>query len=209
MESWRGPVPLMALNPEGKETWLPKPAILAREVQIMITKLAKSVVILTALVTMGVFSTSTIADQVRDAGSIDGEVVKRDMQPIPDQEGHVLILSESKGTAANPGGSVDGFSVSIRESLDLSQGSGSQNGYVIFTKGSDEQVVKIHGTVRTVMKEGKPNTTFEGSYEVVAGKGALAESRGSGTYSGYFSTEDAFQVDWQGHKSGPKEAAKK
>jgi hypothetical protein len=69
-------------------------------------------------------------------------------------------------------------------------------------------VVKINGTVRTVMKDGKPATTFAGNYDVVAGNGALTAMTGSGKYSGHFSTDKAFHVEWQGHKSGSKEAAK-
>ena len=34
----------------------------------------------------------------------------------------MLILSESAGTSTNPGGFVDGFSVSIRDLVDLRQG---------------------------------------------------------------------------------------
>ena len=46
---------------------------------------------------------------------------KRDFQPIA--EGHNLMLGES--TATNNGGSVDGFSVSVREIANLDKGNGS------------------------------------------------------------------------------------
>jgi hypothetical protein len=154
------------------------------------------------------FPTSATGEQVKDTGSIDAKYSKRDMQPIPDKEGHVLMLTSAEGTAKNSGGPLDGFSASIRETLDMTQGTGPSSGYVIFTKGGDEQVAKIEGSVKTEMKEGKPNTTFEGSYRVISGKGALADAKGSGTYSGHFTAEDAFHVEWKGEISGAATAKK-
>jgi hypothetical protein len=175
----------------------------------MIANLIKATVVLSTLAATGLLSTAATAEQMRDAGSIEAKYVKRDVQPIPDQEGHILMLADAQGKAANPGGPLDGFSVSIRETLDLTQGTGPKNGYVIFTKGGDEQVVRIDGMVKTVMKDGKPSTTFEGKYEFVSGKGALAGATGSGTYSGHFTAEDAFHVEWQGHISKSAKSASK
>ena len=64
-----------------------------------------------------------------------------------------------------PAGAVDGYSFSIREALDLRQGSGSQRGYVIFSKGSEQRVVGIEGAVTTTTKDGQPNTTVKGNWE--------------------------------------------
>jgi hypothetical protein len=133
---------------------------------------------------------------------MDNTYVKRDMQPIPDQEGHVLMLTESTGTTVNPGGPIDGFKVTVKEILDLRQSSGPKQGYVMNTKGSDQLVVQIDGDVTTSMKDGKPNTTFKGKYVFVSGTGALAGAEGEGTYSGYFTAEDKYHVDWEGTRSG-------
>ena len=141
--------------------------------------------------------------KVKDAGSIDAAYVKRDMQPI--QEGHALLLTESNGTSANPGGLVDGFSVSVREIGDLRQGNGPQQGYTIFIKGPDQEVVRFEGMVTTTMKDGKPNTTMKGTYAIVGGTGKLAGIEGGGTYTGYFTAEDKFRIDWEGTRSaGPR-----
>ena len=56
----------------------------------MMTKLANFLVILSAMAAIGLASSSALADKVKDSGSIDAVYVKRDMQPIPDQDGHVL-----------------------------------------------------------------------------------------------------------------------
>jgi hypothetical protein len=171
----------------------------------MITKQLKPMVVLSALALAG-FAGAPASD-ASDAGSFDAKFVKRDAQPIPDSAGHIVMLATAQGAAANPGGAVDGFAVKTGELVDLVQGSGPQKAYVIFTKGGDEEVVKVDGAVTTVMKDGKPNVTFGGSYKIVSGKGALAGMKGSGSYTGYFTAEDAYHVDWKGHSAGGKEAS--
>ena len=168
----------------------------------MFTKLTASLFILCAMAIFGLAPTVALAASAKDTGSLEGEVVKRDVQPIPDQEGHVLILSESKGKASNPGGPVDGYDFSIREALDLRQGSGSQRGYVIYSKGSDQRVVAIEGNVTTTMKNGQPNTTVKGDWTLTAPAG----TQGKGTYSGYFTSADKFHVDWTGEIGSKNEA---
>jgi hypothetical protein len=121
---------------------------------------------------LAVSSTQALADMVKDSGSIDAAYVKRDAQSI--SEGQMLVLSESSGTSANPGGLVDGFAVSIKEVVDLRQGNGSQQGYVIYTKGSERQIVKIDGAVTTVMQDGQPKTTFKGNYTIPPAMGPWA-----------------------------------
>ena len=61
------------------------------------------------------------------------------MQPIPDQDSHALILTEAAGTSTNHGGLLDGFPVSVRDLVDLRQGTGPQQGYVIYSKGADQE----------------------------------------------------------------------
>jgi hypothetical protein len=166
----------------------------------------RSIALIAAVAVIGLGSTGAFADTVKDAGSIDGTYVKRDIQVIPDQEGHMLLLTESTGTSSNSGGLVDGFSVTVREIADLRQGNGPQQGYVIYTKGSERQVVKIDGTVTTVMQDGQPKTTFKGKYTIAAGEGTLG-IEGAGSYSGYFKSENDYHVDWEGLRWGGKNKA--
>lgn len=169
-------------------------------------KFIGSIALIASLAVIGLGPTYALADKVKDSGSMDATYAKRDMQPIPDQDGHALILSDANGTSVNPGGLLDGFSVSIRDFADLRQGTGPQQGYVIYSKGSDQEVIKIDGMVTTTMKDGKPNTTFKGNWVIVNAKGALAGIEGKGTYSGYFTAEDKYHVDWEGMRSTPKDA---
>lgn len=168
------------------------------------TKLANIFLIVSTMAAIGLTSPSAFADKIKDSGSFDATLVKRDMQPIPDQDGHALMLSDAAGTSTNPGGLLDGFPVSVRDIVDLRQGTGPQQGYVIYSRGADQEVVKIDGMVTTTMKKGQPNTTFKGNWVIVSGTGALAGIEGAGTYSGYFSAADKYHVDWEGARSQPK-----
>jgi hypothetical protein len=172
----------------------------------MIPKLANAFVILSALAAIAFAPAAALAGKIKDAGRIDATYVKRDAQPIPDREGHVLLLTESSGPSLNPGGLVDGFSATIREIADLRQGTGMHQGYVIYSKGADQQVVRFEGMVTTTMKDGKPSTTVKGTYSIVGGSGALAGIEGKGSYSGYFTAEDKFHIDWEGSRSAQKDA---
>jgi hypothetical protein len=169
-------------------------------------KFAHTIFALSMLALFGFAATASVAEPADDTGSMQSTYTKRDQLPVPDREGHVLMLNESRGTAKNPGGQVDGYSVTVVEILDLTQGSGPQQGYVIFSKGDDQRVVKIDGMITTTMKDDQPNTTFEGKWEIVANSGALEGSEGEGTYTGYFTSEDSHHVDWQGKISGAKDA---
>jgi hypothetical protein len=161
------------------------------------TRLAYS--FMSAMLAVALASTGALADKIKSTGSYDGTYTKREMLPIPGQEGHALLLTESTGTAVSPGGPLDGFSTVTREIADLRQGNGPHQGYVVFSKGADELLVRFEGTVATTMKDGKPNTTMNGDYSVVGGGGTLAGMGGGGVYNGYFTAEDKYQLNWDGH----------
>jgi hypothetical protein len=172
----------------------------------MMTKLANMLVILSAMAAIGFAPTKALADSVKDSGSYDATYTKRDIQPIPDQDGHILMLIEASGTATNPGGPLDGFSVTERETADLRQGNGPQQGYVIFSKDSDQLIVTFEGAVTTTLKDGRPNTTMKGKYAITSATGALVGSQGEGSYSGYFTAEDKYHIDWEGTRTVQKGA---
>jgi hypothetical protein len=163
-------------------------------------------VILSAMAAIGFAPTKALAESVKDTGGYDATYTKRDVQPIPDQDGHVLMLTEAGGMATSPGGLLDGFSLTERQTADLRQGNGPQQGYVIFSKGSDQLIVRFEGNVTTTVKDGKPNTTMNGKYTIVSAAGALAGTEGEGSYSGYFTAEDRYRIDWDGTRTVQKDA---
>jgi hypothetical protein len=172
----------------------------------MMTKLTNLLVILSAMAAIGVAPTHAVAESVKDVGGYDAAYTKRDIQPIPDQDSHVLMLTEASGNAASPGGPLDGFSVTERQTADLRQGSGPQQGYVIFSKGPDQLIVKFEGNVTTMLKEGQPKTTMKGKYAIVSATGTLAGTQGEGNYSGHFTAEDKYRLDWDGTRTVQKGA---
>jgi len=172
----------------------------------MMTKLAHMLVVLSAMAAIGLAPTNALAESVKDTGGYDATYTKRDIQPIPDQDEHVLMLIEASGTATSPSGPLNGFSVTERETADLRQGNGPQQGYVIFSKGSDQLIVKFEGNVTTTLKNGQPNATMKGRYAIVSTSGALAGTQGEGSYSGYFTAEDKYRIDWDGTRTVQKGA---
>jgi len=164
----------------------------------------RAIPLIAALALFGLSSTNALAESVKDTGGYDAAYTKKDMQPI--QDGHVLTLTEASGSAVSPGNPLDGFSVTERGTADLSQGNGPQRGYVIFSKDSDQLIVRFEGNITTTMKDEKPNTTMKGNYVVVSASGALAGMQGEGAYSGYFTAEDKFHIDWDGTRKIQKDA---
>src|SRR5262245_10478884 len=172
----------------------------------MMTKFANLLVVLSVVACIGFAPTSALAESVKDVGGYDATYNKRDLQPIPDHDGHILMLTEASGTAASPGGFLDGFSMTERQTADLRQGNGPQQGYVIFSKGPDQLIVKFEGNVTTILKDGQPKTTMKGSYAIVSATGTLAGTKGEGGYSGYFTAEDKYHIDWDGTRTVQKGA---
>ncbi len=163
----------------------------------------QSLRILSALALIAVGSSDALAGNMKDTGSMDATYAKREALPIADRDGHVLMLSEAVGTDVNTSQSayLEGFAFSAREINDLTQGTGTQHGYVIFSKGDDSEVVKYDGNITTVMKDGHPATSFKGKWSAVNGTGRYAGIQGDGTYEGHFTAEDKWHVDWTGWHS--------
>ena len=166
-------------------------------------KLTKQLAALAFLAVLGLTFGAASADTMKSSGAMNASYAERQMLGIPDAQGHALLLTEATGVNENTDGSayLDGFEFSIREIADMTQGNGATQGYVIFSKGEDQQIVRVNGRVTTVMKGDQPNTTFKGEWKVVKGVGRYDGIEGGGTYSGYFTAEDKFHVDWQGWNS--------
>ena len=166
-------------------------------------KLTKQLAALAFVAALALTFGAARADTMKSSGSMEAAYVQRQALPIADSEGHALLLTEATGVNSNTDGSayLDGFQFSAREIADMTQGNGDTQGYVIFSKGADRQIVRVQGQVTTVMKDGQPNTTFKGKWKIVKGNGRYEGIEGDGIYSGYFTAEDKFHVDWKGWNS--------
>ena len=177
----------------------------------MIRKLAHMLVIMSAMAAIAFAPTNALAESVKDTGGYDAHYDKRDIEPISDQDGHVLMSTKASGIATNPGGPLDGFSMTEHQTADLRQGNGPQQGYVIFGKGFDPRgedrlIVRFEGNVTTTLKDGRPNTTMKGRYAIVSASGVLAGMQGEGIYSGYLTAKNKYRIDWDGTRTLPKDA---
>jgi hypothetical protein len=46
---------------------------------------------------------------------------------------------------------------------------------------------------------------MRGSYAIDSATGALAGTKGEGSYSGYFTAEDKYRIDWEGTRTVQKQ----
>ncbi len=138
------------------------------------------------------------------AGHFTMAYVKREALPVPDAAGHVLLLTHGRGSNRNTGPSdfMSGAEVMTAELVDLVQGNGPNQGYVIEAKGPDSVFVRVKGQVTTTMSpQGSPSTGATGAWTFARGTGQYGGISGSGTFKVGFTSETEFTVDWQGEYS--------
>jgi hypothetical protein len=125
----------------------------------------------------------------------------RTILAVPDVEGHALMVGESRGTNTSTGmwEFMDGATATSIGITDLTKGNGPQSGYFILSKGADKTVVKVTGTVKTVLSpEGKPLTGMSGEWTYVTCAGVYAGCTGQGVYQGNFISQDEYIVEFKG-----------
>lgn len=149
-------------------------------------------------------TTPPILEPVKIAGTFTMAYVKTERVEVPDIPGHVLVLTLAQGSNRSTGPSefMSGSQVTIAELVDLVQGNGSNQGYVVQSKGEDSVFVRVKGQVTTtVSSQGSPSTSARGDWTFVRGAGQYSGIRGSGTFKVGFTSESEFTVDWQGEYS--------
>lgn len=147
---------------------------------------------------------STESRSIKVSGSAELTYSKQHALDVPDLPGHQLLAGETKGTNTNTGGGdfMSNVPVINLETADLTQGTGTHQGYYTMGKGADTLVAKWNGKVTTTMSaEGQPNTTFAGKWDYVHGAGRYARVKGNGTYQGQFLAKDRYAVSWEGNYS--------
>lgn len=134
------------------------------------------------------------------SGKLTATYTGQDSIVVGDVAGHVLSLTVSEGKNANTGENMfmDGADVANMSYADFIQGNGVHQGYVKFTKDGDEIYAKWKGSVTTAaVAEGDPVTSFEGTFTYIKGSGKFKNIKGKGTYTGKFTSETEYTVDWQ------------
>jgi hypothetical protein len=134
------------------------------------------------------------------AGTFTVKYVKQDALPVADEEGHVIIQVQAQGQNQNASGTeyMKGAKVLQLEQADLVRGNGPHNGYCIMDDGRNQTFTRWEGMVTTVIKQGQPLTTFEGTWVKTGGTGKYKGVSGEGSYAGHFIAKDQYVVEWTG-----------
>lgn len=126
---------------------------------------------------------------------------KKEVVPIGDTEGHIIMLGVSSGLNSDTGNQnfMEGATATTRSTADLIKGNGPQAGYFTLSKDGNETVAKYSGIIKTVLsKDKKPITSFSGKWEYTNCKGEYEGCSGEGTYRGHFISENAYIVEYKG-----------
>jgi hypothetical protein len=125
---------------------------------------------------------------------------------VGDRSGHVLMLSEAKGTNESTGSTtwMQGSTLLSVGTADLVFGSGSQQGYIVEVENGDTAYARWSGMVTTVLsKEKVPITTFGGQWTKFGGSGRFKGLSGAGIYKGRFTSPTEYTMEWSGEAELP------
>ncbi len=117
--------------------------------------------------------------------------------PVTEADGHILMLSQDSGPM-NSVGMIGNGTATDRGMNRLFKGNGEGQGYHTLKTNEGTVVVQWLGTVKTTIKDDRPNTTFEGNWEIINGSGKFKNSEGRGSYNGYFTSETTRVINWKG-----------
>jgi len=168
----------------------------------MKTPVVKALAVLIAVLAVAALVATDAAAQVNAiSGKSKITYTKREMIPVGDTEGHVLVLSEASGINESTGkfAFMEGATTFSRAIVDMTKGNGTMSGYFILSKDSDLAVAKLTGTVKTVLSpDGKPLTSYSGEWKWVKCAGLLEGCAGQGVYQGTVISEKEVQTEYKG-----------
>jgi hypothetical protein len=121
--------------------------------------------------------------------------IKSEVFPIADKEGHVLVVSETRGYDLQRGSNAVN-----RVVVDLVKGSGRNFGYGTVTeKDGDLLHYSFEGKVSTVSDAaGKPATTAQGTWTSTGGTGKWKDREASGTWTNAAVDAHTSTAEWEG-----------
>jgi hypothetical protein len=143
------------------------------------------------------FGATSLNAKTKISGKMTAKITKKENVDVGDAEGHMMQLSVSQGT--NAGDVMDGAQFENSTFSDLTKGNGMHTGYGTWTLNGDKWTLKFDGKVTTTMSaDGKPNTTFEGTFTFTGGEGKYENIKGGGTYKGRSISETDWETEWEG-----------
>jgi hypothetical protein len=127
-------------------------------------------------------------------GTVRGKLGQQLALPVPDQPRHVLGLAEAKGTYDGPTALLMGATVRTVEKWDLVDGTGEDQGFIIFTIEKDQLIASYTGTVRPA--EGG-RVSLSGQMRFQNGSGRFAGIQGEAAYTGV-ADKESFELQLNG-----------
>ena len=155
---------------------------------------------LVIILALGV-TTSIAQQKIKVAGEHTFAYTKQNVINVGDIEGHIIMLNEFEGVNVSTGKNkfMDGAQDVAMGFSDLVKGNGTDQGYGNFSLNGDVIFWKHQGKATTTLSpEGKPVTTFEGSWTYTKGTGKYENIQGSGTYKGRLISSKIFIIEWEG-----------
>lgn len=159
-----------------------------------------SVVLLLALL-----SWAPATERVKISGRHTMTITQQQL-PIGDRPGHVLMLTEAKGTNESTGSTrwMQGSTLVSVGTADLVFGNGHHQGYIVEVENGDTAYTRWTGTVTTVLTAQKvPMTSFAGQWTKTGGNGRFKDLSGTGSYKGRFISPTAYTMEWSGEADMP------
>lgn len=166
--------------------------------------LSSKIITIAAFTACALSAHQALAEGGKISGSASLSYTKQEASIAPSADGHILVTGALTGTNKNTGATdyMSDASVDNREIGQLFQGNGPHSGYYTLSKDGNTATALWKGNVSTVMSaEGNPQTSFNGTWEYVAGTGKYNGIQGKGKYSGYFTSKTTYIVDWNGEYS--------
>jgi len=121
--------------------------------------------------------------------------IKSEAIPIADKEGHVLVVSETRGYDLQRGSNAVNRVVG-----DLIKGNGRTFGYGTLTEtDGDLLYYSFEGKVTTLTgSTGKPSTSAEGTWMSTGGTGKWKDREARGTWKNATVAPDTSLAEWEG-----------
>jgi len=150
----------------------------------------------------GLCVSSLMAQQkFKIAGKATAAYTVREVVEVGDTEGHSLYLLKNEGFNESTGEHkfMDGAEVVWFAISDYIKGNGPHTVYLKMSLNDDVVCAKAEGKTTTILSpEGKPVTTFEGSFTFTKGTGKYKNIQGSCTYKGKLASSVIIINEWEG-----------
>ena len=150
----------------------------------------------------GLCVSSLMAQQkFKIAGKITAAYTVREVVEVGDIEGHSLYLLKNEGFNESTGEHkfMDGAETVWFGIADYIKGNGSHTVYTKLSLNDNVVYAKAEGKTTTILSpEGKPVTTFEGSFTFTKGTGKYKNIQGSCNYKGKLVSSVIIVNEWEG-----------